>query len=150
VTPRFHGSQTCRRRLRDVLVLLACWLLPVWAAMAAPSDADQVIVPAATPAKAPAAAGAPGAGAFTLATIVLLAGAGAWLLWRGRGRGLPSFGRGEKQLNVEETRSLGGRQFLVVASYRDQKFLLGVCPGRIEMLAPLDGSRPPANRPPSS
>jgi flagellar protein FliO/FliZ len=136
--------------MRDVLVLLTWCLLPAMSASAAPSNADQVIVPAANPAKAPAAPGAPGAGAFTLATIVLLAGAGAWLLWRGRGRGLPSFGRGEKQLNVEETRSLGGRQFLVVASYRDQKFLLGVCPGRIEYLAPLDGSHSPANRPPAS
>jgi flagellar protein FliO/FliZ len=145
---RFHGSRTCHRRVRDALVLLICWLVPALSAFAAPSDADHVIVPAASPAKAPATPGAPGTGAFTLATIVLLAGAGGWLLWRGRGRGLPNFSRAEKQLNVEETRSLGGRQFLVVASYRDQKFLIGVCPGRIELLAPLERPNPSPNRPP--
>jgi flagellar protein FliO/FliZ len=45
-----------------------------------------------------------------------------------------------RALAVDETRSLGNRQYLVVASYEGKKFLLGVCPGRIEMLSALDGS----------
>ena len=41
------------------------------------------------------------------------------------------------QLTIDETRSLGSRQYLVVASYQDKKFLLGVCPGRIDLLSAL-------------
>jgi flagellar protein FliO/FliZ len=66
---------------------------------------------------------------------VALAGVGAWLVWRNR-RGAP-IGREARQLSIQETRSLGNRQYLVVASYEDKKFLLGVTPGRIEMLTPL-------------
>ena len=44
---------------------------------------------------------------------------------------------------VAETKSLGNKQYLVVASYGDQKFLLGVCPGKIELLSELEkGVRP--------
>lgn len=75
---------------------------------------------------------------MTLVVGLALAVVGGWLVWRNR-RGNP-IGKEQRALNVEETRSLGNRQFLVVASYEGRKFLLGVCPGRIEMLAPLDGS----------
>jgi flagellar protein FliO/FliZ len=47
-----------------------------------------------------------------------------------------------RKLAIAETKSLGNRQYLVVASYEDKKFLLSVCPGRIELLTPLDGSSP--------
>ena len=67
--------------------------------------------------------------------FLLLAGAGGWLLWRGRTKRL--LGQEAPQLAIAETRSLGNRQFLVVASFEDKKFLLGVCPGRIELIAPL-------------
>jgi flagellar protein FliO/FliZ len=74
--------------------------------------------------------------------IAACAGAGLWLWWRGR-QGAPAFpGRGERRLVVAETRSLGNRQYLVVAAYDDKRYLLGVCPGRIEMLAPLDPAAP--------
>ncbi len=74
-------------------------------------------------------------------TILLLAaaaaGIGGWLLWRQRKS--PSGAGGQaRKLAIAESRSLGNRQFLVVADYDGKKFLLGVCPGRIEMLAPLD------------
>jgi flagellar protein FliO/FliZ len=62
---------------------------------------------------------------------------GGWLVWRNR-RSTAS-GRTSSALAVEETRPLGNRQYLVVASYEGRKFLLGVCPGQINMLAPLDG-----------
>jgi flagellar protein FliO/FliZ len=76
--------------------------------------------------------------------IAALAGAGLWLWWRGRQGGAASFvGRSERRLVVAETRSLGNRQYLVVAAYDDKRFLLGVCPGRIEMLAPLEAAPPP-------
>lgn len=71
-----------------------------------------------------------------------LAGAGGWMVWRNR-RGQP-VGRDMRALAINETRSLGNRQFLVVASYEGKKFLLGVCPGRIDLLSSLDGDAGPA------
>lgn len=47
--------------------------------------------------------------------------------------------KGERRLNIAESRMLGNRQFLVVAEYEGSKMLLGVCPGRIDYLCPLGG-----------
>jgi flagellar protein FliO/FliZ len=79
----------------------------------------------------------PGMGSVTLVGAVLLAAAGGWLLLRGRKISFP--GRTARRLAIDETRSLGSRQYLVVASYEGKKLLLGVCPGRIDLLTPLDG-----------
>jgi len=68
---------------------------------------------------------------------ILLAGAGAWVLWKKRGGDLRFGGTPGKKLLVEETKSLGNRQYLVVASYEGRKFLLGVTTDRIEMLTHL-------------
>ena len=108
-----------------------------WAA----ADDTKIIFPSGTPgATAPAAhASTAGANTFTLIVAVLLAGVGGWMVWRNR-RG-PALARGVQLLAVEETRTLGNRQYLVVASYEGQKFLLGVCPGRIDLLAPLAKSK---------
>jgi flagellar protein FliO/FliZ len=81
----------------------------------------------------------------TLSPLMLVlafgaAAAGGWLLWRQRRQGQGLAGAARK-LAVTETRSLGSRQYLVVADYDGRKFLLGVCPGRIELLAPLDGEK---------
>ncbi len=73
-----------------------------------------------------------------LGIALLLAGTGAWLFWRRRnplGSVAPM-----RRLAIAETKSLGNRQYLVVASYEDKKYLLGVCPGRIDLLTPLDGA----------
>jgi flagellar biogenesis protein FliO len=43
-----------------------------------------------------------------------------------------------KKLQVLEMRSLGNRQFLVVVGYEEQRMLLGVTPGKIDYLCPLD------------
>ena len=71
--------------------------------------------------------------------LVLFVG-GAWLLRNG----LPAMQRnkGERKLNITETRGLGARQFLVVAEYENRKMLLGVCPGRIDYLCTLSGAEP--------
>jgi flagellar protein FliO/FliZ len=71
-----------------------------------------------------------------LVTALVLAAAGGWLFWRGRSG--PGAGGAARKLNLAETKSLGNRQYLVVATYEDRKFLLGVCPGRIELLTALD------------
>jgi flagellar protein FliO/FliZ len=94
----------------------------------------------------PATAGAPalpihsdpGMGPVTIVGALLLACAGGWLLLRGRKISLP--GRAARKLAIDETRSLGSRQYLVVASYEGKKMLLGVCPGRIDLLTSLEGS----------
>ena len=90
---------------------------------------------------APAESRGPASG-LILATA-LLAAVGGWWLWQKR-RG--SFRLGPAQaprLAIVESRSLGSRQYLVVADYEGRKFLLGVCPGSIELLTPLDGGSPP-------
>ena len=106
------------------------------AAFAAPDDA-KIIFPGAASAASSATTGG-GLGSVTLLVGLALAGLGTWLVWRAR-NGAP-VGRDLRTLAIHETRSLGNRQFLVVASYEDKKFLLGVCPGRIDLLVPLGES----------
>lgn len=72
-----------------------------------------------------------------LVVAFLLAGGGVWLILQRRKAG-PVGGRGRK-LQIDETRPLGNRQYLVVADYEGKKFLLGVAPGQIQMLTPLEG-----------
>ena len=67
--------------------------------------------------------------------LALFAG-GAFLLRNGFTLFQPKF-KGERKLEISETRMLGNRQFLVVATYEDRKVLLGVCPGRIDYLCSL-------------
>ncbi|MEO6006189.1 MAG: flagellar biosynthetic protein FliO [Opitutus sp.] len=125
--------------LRRFLSLLGLCLVTTLAA--APVKDDLVIVPnSSVGLKAPASAPSSGAGVLTFFGVLVLGGAGGWLLWRARSGGLKQFNRAPRQLAVEETRSLGNRQYLVVASYQDKKFLIGVCPGRIELLSALQPS----------
>lgn len=103
------------------------------------ADDNTIISPRSSArAETPAAKAAGSFNSLSLVVAVALAGVGGWLYWRNR-RGTP-IGRDLRALSVDETRSLGNRQYLVVASYEGKKFLLGVCPGRIDMLSPLDGA----------
>lgn len=124
-------------RARASLVALA--LLCASGAFAA--EDDKVIYPGASRTEAPSKASASSVNSITLVLGLALAGVGGWMVWRNR-RGVP-VGRDARALSVEETRSLGNRQYLVVASYEDKKFLIGVCPGRIELLSPLSGGAAP-------
>ena len=45
--------------------------------------------------------------------------------------------RSDGRLQVSETRMLGNRQFLMVVEYEESRLLVGVSPGRIELLTPL-------------
>jgi flagellar protein FliO/FliZ len=121
--------------MRRGLYLLAALLLAGAPAFAAADGT--VIFPASSPAAAAAESARGGFGPGLLLAVLLLAAAGGWLLWRSRA--VRFSGRDARLLAINETRSLGNRQFLVVASYDGKKFLLGVCPGRIELLAPLNG-----------
>jgi len=133
---------TLRRLLFLLLPLGWAWTPNVVAG----ADADQVLVPRTIQASAPAAERSAGAGATTVIGALVLAAGGVWLLLRARAG--KAGARGAQALAIDETRPLGNRQFLVVASYEGQKFLLGVCPGRIDFLSPLnrDGSPVKADR----
>ena len=99
---------------------------------------DRIIYPGATRevAASPLASSSGTRGLTTLLGVALLAGAGGWLLWKKRQEGPAR--RDARLLAIDETRPLDNRQYLVVASYEGRKFLLGVCPGRIDLLSPLD------------
>jgi flagellar protein FliO/FliZ len=72
-------------------------------------------------------------------TVLVLAVASVAVLFRGGFLGVFSgAAKAERKLHIEESRSLGHRQHLVVASYEGRRFLLGVCPGSIEYLSGLD------------
>lgn len=78
-----------------------------------------------------------GRSSLILVVALLLAGAGAWILLQRRKAG-PHGSRNLRKLQIDETRPLGNRQYLVVADYEGKKFLLGVTPGQIQMLTALD------------
>jgi len=101
-------------------------------------DAGAVIFPHGTETRAEPVAGRGPGYAGILTAAALLAGAGGWLVWRNRVA--PGRTINVRKLAIAETKSLGNRQYLVVATYEDRKFLLGVCPGRIDLLTPLDGT----------
>ena len=129
---------------RTFLLRLALGLALPACALAAPGDNPakpaEVIYPR-SPAGEPAAAAAvaPGGGMNVglLVFAAAAAAAGGWLLWRQRRSPSGLTGREARKLAVTESRSLGNRQYLVVADYNGRKFLLGVCPGRIDLLSPL-------------
>jgi len=118
-------------------ILLAILAFGCAVGSAGAADDARVIYPGGAPTSAPVSPQpASGMGAVTIVGAVILAAAGGWLLWRGRK--LPFAGRDVRKLVLEETRSLGSRQYLVVASYEGKKLLLGVCPGKIDLLTPLE------------
>lgn len=123
------------RRIGRLIAALAVFLLAASASRA--SDGQGMYAPGSISSPVSPIHGDPGMGAITVIGTMMLAGAGGWLLLRGRK--LPFPGRVAKKLSIDETRSLGSRQYLVVASYEGKKMLLGVCPGRIDLLTPLDG-----------
>ena len=133
---------------RAILFLIAGGLFCLASARLAAADkpapaaeAGGMLYPGSSGGRNEAAIASRGSGySAVLVAALLLGGAGAWLFWRGRlapGRMAPV-----RKLAVAETKSLGNRQYLVVASYEDKKYLLGVCPGRIELLTALEGTTP--------
>ena len=120
-------------------LILACAPALCAADPVVPPGSDTVIYPHAPGAKTAASADQDGwSRAPWLFGALALAAGGTWWFWRSRTQagaaGLPSH-----KLAIEETRSLGNRQYLVVAVYEGKKLLLGVTPGRIKMLCELSG-----------
>jgi len=126
--------------MRAFLLLCLCATCLAAAEPAAPDAADRVIYPRAQTDKVSSAADHDGWSRMPLLIGALaLAGAGAWWLWRSRGLSLPGM-RANRRLQIEETRSLGGRQYLVVASCDRRRLLLAVTPGRIKLLCELESA----------
>jgi len=146
---RIENFPTPSDVLRRLLVVIGCVVLAtaqpmsIFAEGAAdkPPAPETVLYPqgsATTPIAVPAPRADSGYGSSLLLVVaLLLAAGGVWLLLRRRAG--PGFlaGRAAHKLQIEETRSLGNRQYLVVAVYEDKKLLLGVTPGQIQLLTPL-------------
>ncbi len=113
-------------------------LLPLagMASTAVGTDESKVIFPKATASSAPADEPGRSPGLSTVVGALILAAGGVWFLLRSRAA-KANAGTSPASLKVEETKPLGNRQFLVVASYEGQKFLLGVVPGRVDFLSAL-------------
>ena len=124
---------------------LAGWILLLLFVEPVPGHAEEKIIyprnVAATETTAPEHS--TGSNATLLLLALAAAGAGGWLLWRQKRSAQGLLSREARKLAITETRSLGNRQYLVVADYDGRKFLLGVCPGRIDLLSNLDGTNPP-------
>lgn len=121
-------------------VLLILFELGGFASLLLAADDNTVIYPGQSRAVTPPSGG--GSESLLLIVGLLLAAGGAWFLWRGRRRSVE--GGIPRSLQIAETRPLGNRQYLVVAAYENKKFLLGVCPDRIQLLAPLHDEPPEA------
>ncbi len=130
-------------------MVVGCAVLETAQPMSAASMPDDgrtvetVIYPA--DASAPVAEHPGGGGGTWLFAVAVFGATGAFFYWR-KTRARPSPHRAAS-LMVEETRALGNRQFLVVAVCQGQRFLLGVAPGSIQLLAPLGEKDPTHGRP---
>ena len=123
------------RHARKFLARVLAFVLVAASAAFAADDTKILFPGGAGSTPSPTAPSGGSLGKVTLLVGVVLAAAGGWFVWRGRSAS--PLGREVRQLSLSETRSLGNRQFLVVATYENKKFLLGVCPGRIDLIAPL-------------
>ena len=113
------------------------------AEVAIPTSKSDLAQSSATPAvKKPIAPAAPGMDEFGrllgyVTLLAALAGGAIYLIKFGiplhRNRS-----KEERKLQVLEMRPLGNRQFLLVVGYDDTRMLLGVTPGKIDYLCPLD------------
>jgi flagellar protein FliO/FliZ len=115
-------------------------------ALAKPAAPDQIIYPRNSqdrPPAAPAVKSSSVGNMLILLVALALTAAGVWVLIQRRQAG-PLAARGQRRLQIEETRPLGGRQYLVVANYDGKKYLLGITPGRINLLTPLHSVDTPA------
>jgi len=77
---------------------------------------------------------------YVVAIVMIVGAVVAFFL---RSGGLLGFRLGAKtnrKLQLQETWMLGHKQFLAVVEYEGRKMLLGVCPGRIDYLCPLEGN----------
>lgn len=92
--------------------------------------------------------GAPTAGAgsliqmlgYVVAIVMIVGAVVAFFLRSGGLLGIRLGAKTNRKLQLQETWMLGHKQFLAVVDYEGRKMLLGVCPGRIDYLCPLEGN----------
>jgi flagellar biogenesis protein FliO len=92
--------------------------------------------PPITPSPAPAV-GKIGLSLVFYPVVLLVLAAGAFYLMRSGWSSRFLRKNAPRKLQVPEIRSLGNRQFLVIAEYEATRLLLGVSPGRIDLLCHL-------------
>jgi len=109
----------------------------LWGANEAPRSANTVIFPQPTEATTVRPTGTPSTAYFVFVLVCLGVGAWLWFRAKGKGRGLSSVA---KEISIEETRPLGNRQYLVLASCRGRSFLVGVSQGRIDVISEVPPS----------
>jgi len=145
------SSQTITSVTRWLTVVVGCAVLETAQLMRAATPAETpartpelVIFPQGSPERTglPATVGKEGSRSWSfLIGALALASAGAWFLVKRRGAGPLGVAKGERKIVIEETRSLGNRQYLVVAEYEGSKFLIGVTAGQIQLVSPLKSTR---------
>ncbi len=140
-----------RRSLILLLALGALLVLPAHAeSTPATLGADGVIYPRNSPeARARVTEGSGFSLWSVLGLVAVLGGAGFYLLRRNQA-GTRGGIAVHQRLGIEETRSLGNKQYLAVATYGERRLLLAVCPGRVDLLCRLDGEETPAASRPSA
>lgn len=104
----------------------------------APLDGDRILYPSDSRSSANSTDGKSTSGVGPVWAFVLVVGLGAGAFWAWRRRNPVAAVRRRGGIVIEDTRALGNRQFLVVAGVDGRRFLLGVAPGNIRMLSPLD------------
>lgn len=129
------------RRTLGIGLLAALWVAPLFSAdTPAKLGDDGLIYPRNSPeARQQVASDEPFPIWSSLAAIVVLTAGGFYYLKRGT-LGARSGVKVTQRLAIEETRPLGNKQFLAVATYGDRRMLLAVCAGRIDLLCRLDES----------
>lgn len=110
-------------------------------------DPDRVLYPSESRPASAASRDGTSSGGGSVLVFVALVGLGAGGLWLWRRRHPASFVKRGAGIVIEDTRALGNRQFLVVAGVDGRRFLLGVAPGGIRLLSPLDSA---AGEPPET
>lgn len=83
-----------------------------------------------------------------LALFGIMVGGGGMMWWIQRRRASVRIpGQGDDSIQIMETKSMGGRQFLVVVAHGDGRSLLGVGPGFVNFLRDLPRKKESAQIP---
>jgi flagellar protein FliO/FliZ len=77
---------------------------------------------------------------YVVAILMIVGAAVVFFMRSGGFIGLRMGTKAARKLHLQETWMLGHKQFLAVIEYEGRKMLLGVCPGRIDYLCPLEGN----------
>lgn len=77
---------------------------------------------------------------YVVAILMIVGAVVVFFMRSGGFIGLRMGTKAARKLHLQETWMLGHKQFLAVIEYEGRKMLLGVCPGRIDYLCPLEGN----------